>query len=135
MKVSSWSIQVHLGFPSPLRFLCARPLASVGSSFSKTCTCISLDGCLQAFKAVLPKRPENWQCLGSLNLWLINVGKQKPSSSVSCWNKLWSTAEASIFLEDQPEFETVPILPLLWFLPYSCFTSFTHLPVILRIFL
>lgn len=71
-----------------------------------------------------------WSSQDSLNLWLTNIGKQKPTSSVSCWNKLWSTVEASVFLQDQPELETVPILPLLWFLPYSCSTPFTHLPVI-----
>lgn len=71
-----------------------------------------------------------WSLQGSLNLWLTNRGKQKPSSSVSCWNKLWSTVKANVFLQDQPDVETVPIFPLLWFLPYSCSTSFTHLPVI-----
>lgn len=136
VNVSSGSIQVHQDFPSPFRFLCACSLASVGFDFSKICSYISLDGCLQTFKAALSKRPDNWHCLsvlvtpGSLNPWLINIWKQNSSSSVSCWNKLWSTVETSVFLQNQPEVETVPILPLLWFLPYSCSNSFTHLPVI-----
>ena len=51
-----------MGAPSksteiPLIFLCAHPLPGFcGLCFSKICTCISLDDCLQALKAALPRR-------------------------------------------------------------------------------